>query len=167
MEYTLEPYTRPSCYIGEHYFGYLCVPVGKHRDSDALARSNYRVALSRLRPIADVYLNEQSEDEYDNDPLETPEQGHWAVGSIYPVFVRADCPALVAEAQRICDELNSYPCLDEEDWSNEESEEAQEVWQGCYNLREKIAFCVEAGLSMFAARSKHYPYDLQERLLRN
>jgi hypothetical protein len=44
----LKRWTMPPNYAGEVWPAYYTAGVGQHRDSDALARSNFRVLLARL-----------------------------------------------------------------------------------------------------------------------
>ncbi len=43
----LELWQRPNSYMGPDHYGYFVGP-GQNRDSDALSRSNFRVALEKL-----------------------------------------------------------------------------------------------------------------------
>jgi hypothetical protein len=84
-------------------------PVGRHRDSDALALSNFRVVYGDLH-------------EKLGNAVEIVRFNHWAVGWVEELAWdagRADAVAAVDEWRAA---LESYPVADEMDWSILEDE---------------------------------------------
>lgn len=92
---------------------WLVVPVCQTRDSEALSRSNFRVALEMLE--------ETDSDEKDSD-YETHSFNHWGPGWFDIIIVKPGTKAHDV-AKDIESRLEDYPVLDEGDWSELESEE--------------------------------------------
>ena len=85
-------------------------PVGQHRDSGALDRSNFRVVLADLTTrfgdaVADVRF------------------GHWAVGWVEEIIFDAGRADVVDAVQSWRDALADYPVADEVDFSDLEHDE--------------------------------------------
>ena len=87
--------------------------VGRSRDSGVLEESNFDVALKRLGG--------------EGDDVRVERYGHWAVGWIEEIYVRPNSKAL-AVAEEIAECLAEHPVLDEEDFFQRESEEAEKIW---------------------------------------
>lgn len=174
-EIELTVWKHPEAYFGFSPEGdYLAAAT--YRDADALQRSNFRSIQKSLEEVLEKLYKQGKEEAIvpDRESGEMP----WvytftARCSLFGwreyLMVRWDAPEeILDELREIEAGLEDYPVVDEEDFSNEEYEEAQETWE-FYGLRDRIELCVEAGLSMFAARSDSYPCDdqgyIQERLL--
>lgn len=114
---------------------WFVAPVIHTRDSDALERSNYKVILKELekQPTSRTALNK---DELD---YEVHSFNHWACGFFEIILVR---PGTLCDefAEKWEDALQEYPIADEFDYSNEENEEAQEVWTACYSDKERLKY---------------------------
>jgi hypothetical protein len=70
--------------------------------------------------------------------------------------------------------LSEYPKADDEDFSHEEEEEADEVWKNCYTDRERIAELREEPVPfdsladmVGAVRGRWCPYDASEFLAKH
>jgi hypothetical protein len=106
--------------IVEH--GWLLAGFGRHRDSDTVEESNFRVAvriLSAAFEIDDVPdLGRPWADTPDDDmpPLAVAHFRHWGVGWIDELVVRADHEALLAHCDKLIEQVEAYPILDEDDW---------------------------------------------------
>ena len=144
---------------------WLVAPYGHNRDSELLTESNWDAQLSMLREI----------DPDGNDHFDA-RFGHWANGWFEIVLVRPGSPC-ETKAQEIGDALESYPVLDEEDWSNREWEEMDRIWREMsvserYNMiadiRKKCEHWGDRNLapSIFAARRDYFPKNdrLEEEL---
>ena len=92
---------------------WLVAPVGQNRDSDALARSNFRVT-------------ERSFEAVDPDGVdhENHRFGHWACGWFEILIVRPGSKCH-QEAWEIECALSDYPVLSDEDYSELEAEEEE------------------------------------------
>jgi hypothetical protein len=128
------------------------IGVIQTRDSDALERSNFRVAERMLSPHADDY--------------ETHRFRHWGPGWYEIILVRPNSPAH-AIAQTLTDKLRDYPILNEDDHSELEQEEAYRVWSRCYSPTERIAYMREHWDQFSDRCSKKYntPRDAWRNLL--
>lgn len=127
--------------------GTWAITISKHRDSDALARSNYEVIKNDM----ESKFPEDVSDERFN---------HWAVGWMDHLLVRMlDDNGQVTEAGKaILDwnaALSDYPIADESHYSELESEEAMEY--------------IEDEVTRFINRSEHVPdpepKDLLDKIL--
>jgi len=106
--------------------GWQMAGFGVHRDSDPLSESNYAVALQRLIAEAKIdpwdvrYL---SYPDFDADaPIAIAGFGHWAVGWVDELMVRADRPDLLAVCQEMLNDIDDYPVLDEDHFIQHEWE---------------------------------------------
>lgn len=126
---------------------WFVAPVGRNRDSDCLAESNFAALVKALGG--------------ESDTVEVHRFGHWACGWFEIVLVH---PSREEELGELECALASYPVLDEHDFSERECNEAQRVWANSF-LRERIEACKRARVSVFAARHDAYPYECQDYLL--
>ena len=95
---------------------WLVCPVSRNRDSGILAESNWAV-FGRILDELDPEHNDH----------ETHRFGHWANGWFELVIVRPGS-SCATEAESIEGALSDYPVLDEDDFSERETEAAQQVW---------------------------------------
>ena len=97
----------------------------RNRDSDCLTESNWECALEQLGG--------------ESETVEIHRIGHWACG-----WWEALCVKAGSEAEKIGDEIESslsdYPVLNEEHFSEKEQDEANQIWQSCYDERERIEY---------------------------
>jgi hypothetical protein len=87
------------------WIGVGCGPVGQHRDSDPLDRSNFRIILKDMK----ARLPEGT--------VEVAYFRHWAVGWVEEIFFNPS-PEALAIAQEWQDRLSDYPIADEDDFMN-------------------------------------------------
>lgn len=156
----LSIWETPSDYFGFDPVGDIGV-AAKHRDSDALSRSNFAVAKARLLEAAGPEaITDWDGDNMDARPVVYDwRASHWAVGWVEYLMVRADAPqAVLDEAQAIVDELEDYPALDEDDWSQLEHEEASDFWASL-SVRQRADYIKDYApeVSIFAARRDYVP----------
>ena len=118
----------PDNWFGEHWHGWF-VGLSQNRDSDALDRSNFRAALEALGG--------------ESETVQVVREGHWAVGWIEWIAIHESDERALSIQYEIEGSLQDYPVLDESDWCEEESEEANEVWSNCYTDRERIDYIRE------------------------
>lgn len=110
---------------------WLVAPCAQTRDSDCLESSNFATldhALTEVDPSGDDH--------------ETHRFGHWGPGWIEIILVRPGSKA-AGVAQECADALVDYPVLDDDDFSERETEEANHVWADCYSVKERIAYIRE------------------------
>jgi len=138
----LSLWTLPDSYMGAHWDDYF-VFLGQHRDSDILTESNFACGLE--------FIGGES------DTVRVVSEGHWAVGWVEWIAIHKSDHAALEQADSLMGALSDYPVLDESDFSEREWESAQEAWESCYSIGEKVDMCRDAGLSIFAARSASIP----------
>src|SRR5262245_45003542 len=125
----LKRWVRPQYYMGEEWYEYYGSGVGQHRDSNALDRSNFRAMLQALGGESDTVI--------------VVREGHWAVGWVEWIAIHESDVEALREADKQMSRLENYPILDEEDFSNEEMEEANEIWKNCYRPGERVEYIRE------------------------
>ena len=119
---------------------WFVIGIGLNRDSNVLDTSNFQCAEKIL-------------DEVDPDGIdhENHRFGHWACGWFEILIVRAGTKCF-QEAEKMENSLSDYPILNDEHFNALEQEEANSVWQGCYNNRERIDYIID-NRSQFEFRS--------------
>ncbi len=105
----LKRWKAASNYAGEEYPDYYVVG-GRSRDSTLLEEANFEATLKRLGGESKTVI--------------VPRSGHWAAGWIETILVHKDDVEAVKKAQAILDDLEGYPVLDDELYSNKEYEAA-------------------------------------------
>ncbi len=133
MSKHLKLWEYPSNYSGETWSGYY-VFLGRNRDSDALTNSNFETALAAVQAVAM---------DGEEETVIPVRESHWAVGWVEWIAIHQDDTAALAAAEAIMERLSDYPVLDENDWSERETEEAGEVWRNCYNEKERVQYIRE------------------------
>lgn len=128
----LKRWTMPSHYFGEVWPDYY-VFLSRTRDSDELTESNYRVALAALESLP----------AFDGESRLEVRESHWACGWVEWIAIHADDEAALRAADEMAESLDSYPILDESDFSALGHDRAQEVWRDCYNARDRVAYMRE------------------------
>ncbi len=117
-----------------------CIVYTSNRDANALTRSNARVIAKAL-------------DAFSEDDCRAESHSHWACGHVDGYAIRVYdaagnvTPAFTAYAELVI-ALEDYPVLDDEDFSAEEEEEANEVWKNCYRDSERLEY-IRANRSQF------------------
>lgn len=143
---TLKSQFRESAiYWGER--GNWLVVAAVTRDSGCLDRANFDVAQSTLRAIP-----EPADWPHDEAPAAVERASHWACGWIDYLVVHPDSAVHIKAAEDMRSRLEDYPILDEEHFSQTESEEADEVWRNCYRPAERVRYIREHA-SQFEFRS--------------
>jgi hypothetical protein len=126
-------HSRDAAYWGDA--GDWLIAYAMHRDSDALARSNFRCFKQALDALPEV-----KEWQGEFTPVQIERSSHWAVGWVDYIVVDPACKATVELAEQLREKLENYPVLDDDDFSREESDEAHEIWQNCYDAQERIDY---------------------------
>lgn len=119
-----------SNYAGETEFPGWLVVLGRNRDSDDLANSNFECALEQLGGE-------------EPGKVEVFNFGHWACGWIEYLCVHESARDQVTKGEEIQNLLTEYPILDEEDFSRREQEHADQIWRECYSPQERLAYIRE------------------------
>lgn len=122
-------------------------PVAQTRDSGPLDRSNFAALVARLEDA-----------DPDGDNYETHSFNHWGPGWFEIIVVRPDTPAYAVAVQAKAD-LEDYPVLNDDDYSEREWAEVCEAWEAL-TLSERLAVCRQHPVSIFAARHPEVPEGL-------
>lgn len=68
---------------------------------------------------------------------------HWAVGWVDYLVISPDAASLVAMVEKMQADIESYPVLDDDDFSELEQEEAEQIWKNCYSQAERVKYIRE------------------------
>lgn len=141
----LKPWTMPRDYFGAVWPAYY-VFLGQHRDSDALTRSNFTVALERIGG--------------ESDTVHVVRESHWAVGWVEWIAIHQDDAAALEAADSIKAKLENYPVLSEDHCSELKWTEAADYWESM-RPRDRLEAIKRSGsdVSIFAARRPYLPSD--------
>jgi len=133
----LSPWTMPDSYCGEVWPGYYLF-LSRNRDSGCLTESNF---AKGLEAIGGESMGEAADDDGEPESLvQVVREGHWACGWIEWIAIHQDATEALRKADEIAGALESYPVLDESDFSEREQVEAEQVWKNCYNEKERIEY---------------------------
>jgi hypothetical protein len=99
---------------------WYALPFSRTRDAEALELSNYTVITDDLM-------------ETHPEAFEVHSFGHWAVGWVERLYVRADDALAIRDAQKWADALASYGIADEEHYSATEYEQNHPSETECYS----------------------------------
>lgn len=119
------PWDSPANFAGtlpDPGWGFL---LARTRDADTLTTSNWHAALAELGG--------------ESDDVAITRVGHWGPGWIEFLGVREGTEAY-QRAVEIRNALESYPVLDDEDYSEREWGDALEVWENSYTTAERIRY---------------------------
>ena len=122
----LERWKLPRDYFGAEWPDYYSAGVGRSRDSDCLAESNFDAMLAELGG--------------ESDTVHVVRESHWAVGWVEWIAIHESDDKALRAADRLRQNLDDYPVLDEEDHSRREWEECARVWSDCYTDRERVKY---------------------------
>lgn len=123
-----------SCYFGGR--GHWLIAAAIHRDSGALERSNFEVMEKRLRGDSTIAASEI-------EAVAIERASHWAVGWIDYLLVNPESGPAASLAQSMIEAIEDYPVLDEEHFSQLETDEADQIWRDCYRERDRIQYIRE------------------------
>lgn len=139
----LKKWERPDNYAGADWPDWF-VFLGQHRDSDALTRSNFECGLARLGG--------------ESETVRVIRERHWAVGWVEWIGVHKSAADKLDAAETMLKQIDAYPVLDDEHFSELEWTEAEQFWASL-SIRERVDLCREARVSIFAARHGYIPSD--------
>ncbi len=97
-------------YLGQEYPEHY-IFLSNSGDNDSLTESNFRVAKKRLEKLPGVKIVSFN---------------HWACGWVEVILIHKTAKKALDLARKMEDEIKDYPILDEEDFSNLESERRRE-----------------------------------------
>lgn len=171
-EITMPEWKHPQDYGGFSPDGDY-VMYARHRDSSLLENSNFEYLKKHLMKLLENKDFGEAPPKRDLYSLyDIPEEwiydwsaGCWAYGWREYLMVRRDAPTeLLESAQKIWDDLqDNYPVFDEDDYSRRQTEAICNYWEGM-SVGERVYYCQEAGISMFAARNGCIPTEVYDYL---
>lgn len=125
-------WTIPSSYAGTSWDDYY-IFLSRNRDSDCLTESNFDYALKAIGEIT-------GEEDNGISNVAVVRETHWACGWVEWIAIHKDNSAALEKADEIMGRLEDYPVLNEEDFSQRETDEANDIWAKCYNTGERIKY---------------------------
>ena len=129
-----------------------------------MANTNYERILEDLVALAEGFPPPDGDDEYESPWVEDFRAGHWAVGWVEHVIVRADSPEPILQAAvEIYCALQDYPVYDESAYSDACYEAITGEWEDG-RVQDRIEHCKEAEISIFAARRDEIPTEVYDML---
>lgn len=128
----LKRWTMPDNYFGEVWPNYY-VFLGQNRGSDCLTRSNFMKGLEMIG-------GEAGEDDDGISEVAVVRERHWACGWVEWIAIHQDNYTALEIADRIAKDLENYPVIDEDHFSEMEMEEANEIWLKCHSPEERIKY---------------------------
>lgn len=155
---TLKRWTWPDCYVGAAWPDYFRSGFAHHRGSDCLTESNFAAALRALGG--------------ESETVRVIRESHWAVGWVEWIAIHESDTRAIRNAEKLNASLEDYPALDDDDWSEREQNEANRIWQECFDDHERIAWMrthqIDHDFASFGALRDHvrgryfagYPTDL-------
>lgn len=139
----IKRWERPSDYFGAAWPEYF-VFLYQHRDSDSVQRSNFIVGLEALGGESETVI--------------VVRERHWAVGWIEWIGIHESDEARIIKADEMLCALSDYPVLSDDHLSELEWNEVSDYWERM-RVRDRIEYCRDAGISIFAARRDYLPED--------
>lgn len=135
----LTRWTRPSNYMGASWPDYYGCGFGQSRDSDELEQSNFAQVLRELAKLPPfVYSAPDCDNEIES--RQVVRESHWAVGWVEWIAIHEADTAALELCDRLRERYENYPVLNEEDFSERETESANIIWKDCYNQRERVEY---------------------------
>jgi len=141
-------WSRPDCYMGSNYHDYYVI-YGRNRDSCLLENHNYDEileALERENTLTASCIDNENPLVFD------VRDHHWLVGWIEYILVsKRASNAVLSLVCDIVEDLESYPLLSEDRYSEKIFDAMCDHWDQC-SLDEKIDYCKRNHESIFVAR---------------
>lgn len=135
-------------FIGFKPTGYVI--YSRNRDSSILEETNFVAILDDLGGEGDL--------------VRVIRHGHWACGWIEYITVDDTAPdTLLDQCVEIARALADYPVYSDDRYSEAQWKAITDHWERS-NLRDRVDYCRDVGVSIFAARRDIVPDDVQELL---
>jgi hypothetical protein len=131
MNELLKRWERPNNYAGAEWPKHF-VFLGQHRDSDALTRSNFTVGLAALKKLPELTVETMDDKTGEmGAPLsrEIIRESHWAVGWVEWIAIHESDAAAIEAAEKMLADMEDYPVLNEEHFSELEWSEYDDAWR--------------------------------------
>lgn len=171
-EPTLCFWRTPKCYFGYDPVGHIIVE-SMHRESQIVSKSNYWTAWHRLEQAHGAVVTPLESIAHDGpfshfNPDDAPALYEFQVSDSMVGWIRylmvnpkKASKALIDEAQTIHDALEAYPILSEDDYSERQTEAMENYWKN-EPMHDRIQWCIDNDVSIFAARRDYPPPAIEE-----
>jgi len=142
----LERWERPNHYVGRLWNGYYIAHNGRYRDADAMHRANFQTTIDSLGFDVDFEVPPESCPVVDDLPTRMIiHEHHWALGWIEWVAIHESDSEALQIADVLAENYKAYPILDDDLFSQIESEDCSQTWRECYTPKERLAYLKEHG----------------------
>lgn len=132
---------------------------GRHRDSTILENCNYDEILGYLEILSGIHGC--------RDKVYDFRAGHWAVGWVEEIIVEKDAhDAVLIQAAEYLSALSDYPILDEQKYSDTQFDAVCDYWISL-TTSERMVYCTEHDVSVFASRRDHIPNPVFDDLIQS
>lgn len=175
----LPEWVRPNYWFGTPWNRWY-VFLGQRRDSDTVTRSNFAVALDRLKKLPalettdhslgrnDVFSGGYAKPPFEVDTVQVVRERHSLVGWVEWIAIHESDSEALMLADDMQNDINNYPVLDETHLSDLEYSEAEAFWK-TLSIDDRLHTLRGTGVSKFAARRDWVPSDdcgmVRDRLL--
>lgn len=129
----LDPATGTINYIGKDFSDYFVFPIIKTRDCDFLTESNFEILSKEMLPLSKELDNEE-------ESVFVARMNHWACGFYEILLIHESDTKALDKAKKLVKELNDYPVLDEQDYSDKQNDYVSKQWEEM-TLEEKKQLC--------------------------
>ena len=149
----------PDSYGGFNPVGDIVV-YSRNRDSSILEESNYEQIFKHLKETiknldSPIYIEDDERSEF--DWVYDFRARHWACGWVEYILVRKDAPQSVIDAAvEVIEGIEDYCIFDETHYSEMQCDATETFWQEC-STEDRMHYCKEMGVSIFAARRDYTP----------
>lgn len=140
----LERWTRSANYYGDAWPEHYSSGCGRHRDSEALERANFRAMLNALGFDDSENVADDCPTDGDDEPTRViVRENHWAVGWVEWIAIHESDTDGLAIADKIAEALEDYPVVDDDLFSDMEDCECATTWAECYDPSERLSYLRE------------------------
>lgn len=145
MKTTFEPqnlkrWTMPPHYFGAEWPDYYRSGCGQSRDSKPLERANFDAMLKAIGGEQTSELDDPNDPGSKLSLVRVVRENHWAIGWVEWIAIHETATEALQIADKIAGKLESYPVVDENLWSEYETEEANQVWRDCYRASDRVEY---------------------------
>ena len=149
----------PDSYGGFNPVGDIVV-YSRNRDGSILDESNYEQIFKHLKETiknldSPIYIEGDERSEF--DWVYDFRAGHWACGWVEYILVRKDSPQSVIDAAvEVINGIEDYCIFDESHYSEMQFDAQEKFWEEC-SIADRMHYCKEMEVSIFAARRDYTP----------
>lgn len=152
---TMKKWRKADNYGGEDMSEYY-ICYSRTRDSGPLERSNFECISKEFDIDEDTYENAAG-------TVINCHFRHWACGWIDAIMIHESDEEAVLKGNDIKSKLEQYAVYDDSHFCDLQTDEAVAYWAGM-SYRERIRYCVDCEVSIFAARRDIPELDVLESL---